>query len=224
MALTLMASCGDDDGGSERADTPSTTATTIAPETTGSSAPEQTSTTAAATGSEDPAARLLTVDDLPTGWSEAPELTEDDEESGAAELCADVVGPDLDVPNAERGFKAGDLGPFLLHAVAIVDDEAQARDVMSRFTTCIQDPPAAGGFTVAPLSFPSLGDETVAARLSLDAQSSEDDGGGFPATVDLAMIRQGRLVTIVAGIGVFEAVDPQVLEGAARVAAERLES
>ena len=164
--------------------------------------------------------------DLPTGWSEAPELVTDDTAGAVGgELCGGALQIEeaWDVPDAERGFKGSELGPFLLQTVAEMDDEGRAQQFIETMLACAEEPTDAGGFTVGPLPFPALGDGTVALQLSTDGAVDGEDGFGLPLTADIVVVREGSRVTAILTAGVTgAAAAPEELEAAARAAVDRL--
>jgi hypothetical protein len=186
---------------------------------------------------EEARAALPTVADLPTGWSVDPEatVTSDGDEGDDSDTiyepaaCRDIFDSlDTDTfqdsaTEENADFSAGALGPFLGVTIASYD-EAFPEDTFSQlvgalaqcpeFTTTDTDGTTTD-FSAQPLSFPNLGDETVALRLNA---TSEELSFGF----DLVGVRVGNNVITLGQIAVGGAADASVLEDVARGTLERL--
>ncbi|HEX8003621.1 MAG TPA: hypothetical protein VF519_13090 [Mycobacteriales bacterium] len=211
--LLALAGCSAD-GGSPRADTVS-----VSPSATPSP-------TAGAATEAQLAGALLAVGDLPTGWSVDDDEDDDDEDpiQGCPELAAldDRIG---ERPNAEVSFARAELGPFFSESAGTFRDAGDAAAAVRRLTHALGSCPS---FTytdddgkkqrarIAALSFPQVGDETFAARMSV-----EFEGGRI--SVDFAVVRVRQHVLLLAGTSVTTVfgggqLDPADLERLVRAA------
>lgn len=156
-------------------------------------------------------AALLVVSDMPAGW--AAGLGSMDESSDAqSSPTDDFVCPaskdkfppeftsdgDLSAP-----FNKGQFGPFVIEAVAAFKDAerifSQTKGVLSscagtRWEQTDKDG-AKTTFDLAEMSMPAHGDEQFAYRLS-------GTGEGAMMSIDLVFVREGKVVALVAGIGI----------------------
>ncbi len=149
---------------------------------------------------------LLTVDDLPAGWSAdaAPTDTSSDSDSTitppqCGELFDSLANTQQPVAKATADFTAGGIGPLLSHTVSAFESEVAER--LERITKVLAECPAftsrdgkkATTFEAAALSFPNLGDRTLALRLNGATQ-------GFDVVMDVIVIAAGgNGVSLVAG-------------------------
>lgn len=205
----LFTSCGDDGGSSERAETvrESTTTTTAA----GNDADEP-----AADGEERDAEveteleqRALEVGDLPTGWSVSPEdddeSDDDGDESDMGDECGledDILPDDVEpLAEVEREFQKSEIGPFVFVSLTRFPG-GRAEEAMAALNTMVQEcreytSTDEDGMTMrgtfGPLSFPERGDQTFAARMSVDAQGMTGQG-------DLVAVRKGDHVVLMMGL------------------------
>ena len=172
-------------------------------------------------------AALLTVDDLPTGWTveasgpavEEPATTTEPPACAALFEGLDAVPP---VAEAEATFSAGPLGPVIEQAVAgydtpaapLVEAAASAFDQCSQLTSI----DAAGQrteLTAAPLSFPELGDATLALRLVGEVE-------GLAVTADAVYVAVGDDAVYLVSAGLVPLPGPE-LEALVGHAVTRLE-
>src|SRR5262249_27128442 len=135
VAGLIVASCG----GSDRAGTleapPPTTQPTTAPSSapattapTDDTAPSATAATTASTTAPTPVVaeegdlgeKLLTIEDLPTGWAVSP----NDDGSSTGNACDDYQLSDTSTAKAEVTFSQGSFGPFLVEGLARFGDDA----------------------------------------------------------------------------------------------------
>lgn len=162
---------------------------------------------------------LLTIDDLPAGWSASADAGPGED----AGVCNKTLA-DNSLARVGASFAAGDDGPFVVHAVSaysageakrFIDGVRQALASCTEWTS-----PNEGGdirWKVEPLSFASFGEDTVAAKLS-----SEDSTLGA-LLAQIVLVRRGDFVMIVGQFGVGGAVlDAAELERLVRRADERL--
>lgn len=195
-----------------------------------------------ASGDVDVEQALLTLEDMPTGWTTSPDAGEDDE--GAAEFCAELDFSEReDEPDAEAeaSFEGGEIGPFVTHLVArFGDGEAEKRftalreavDECGDFDTTDEDGTTITG-QMSAVSFPELADESLAMRLSGTVTTAADGELGeleFPMAGDLVFFRQGDAVAAVFHLAIDAAafggggggLDSAITEDLARKAAEKL--
>lgn len=230
VSAILVIACG---GGNDRAttieqETPATTVTApmneqtttpVLPTETPSPPQEQ---------REDIAKRLpdalLTLEDMPTGWTVSPP-DEDDEEDDGTDLCGVESTAFADpIAEAETSFQKAELGPFLVQAVDVYA-EGQAPEVMADFLeaaqsctewTEIDEDGTETTWRLAPLSFPKLGDETISFRMSTITIIG-------PIEMDFIVWRRGDLIDVMGHFAFgFEGVDSDQTESFARLADEKL--
>lgn len=158
VALVSVTSCGGDDARTRA---------------TGDTAP----TSGDPTGSEppgsggDPAAIIVSLDDLPSSWRVEPEPEGEDGGSGSCldsvTETADVFGPTSTADSLAASFAQSDVGPFLFAMVATpVDDVDSSFDALAERLAACDGTTDAAGFTtlIEPLTFPTIGDEAFAVK------------------------------------------------------------
>lgn len=176
-------------------------------------------------------AALLTVQDVPTGYTlDTAAAEEDDDDStteGGSEECSarfEALGEadDKDVSaEAEVSFEGPSLGTVLEQGLESYEDEdvpkQRFEDVLEVLSDCPTFSSTENGettdFTVSSLSFPKLGDDTIA--LNLKVKTSE-----FDAVANLVVVRLGRNVMSVTQGGL--TADVAALEQATRKGLEKL--
>lgn len=175
-------------------------------------------------------AALLTVQDVPTGYTLDTAAAEEDDDSttdGGSEECSarfEALGEadDKDVSaEAEVSFEGPSLGTVLEQGLESYEDEdvpkQRFEDVLEVLSDCPTFSSTENGettdFTVSSLSFPKLGDDTIA--LNLKVKTSE-----FDAVANLVVVRLGRNVMSVTQGGL--TADVAVLEQATRKGLEKL--
>lgn len=226
VALVLLPACDGDNP--ERADTVGTD--------------DSTTTTQADQEVGDLQARLLTVADLPTGFSEgSPFGDEDDAASDESdddepEFCDEAFSKFEAVEpksEAERDFKRGDASiagaAGFNQTLAEMDSSDQAAELFDgispAFDQCkeFEETDEEGNTfkgSFSALSFPKLGDETFAFHMTASGGNGEftiDIGGDF------VFIRVGRVINTLATISFGESsISAQELEGIARTSLEKL--
>lgn len=180
---------------------------------------------------------LLTVDDMPSGYSEDPELVsdedeEDDEVTSGSPKCEELMSAmgdeDDEKPfgEGEVGFKEGDFGPFIMESIASHKGdtiEKAMKELRDAFTMCkkfesTDKEGAVTKFTVARMSFPDLGDDTVAVKMS-----GKEDELGFTFTFNLVAVRVDQNVVLLVNFGIGGAMDGTKFEKLARLAVDRVE-
>lgn len=184
--------------------------------------------------SDDIAAALPTVKDLPKTWARDTESEndedDDDEDTIEPERCEELFGDDLDEldPEAEatRAFKADDFGPFLSVDVATYEEEvpddlfdeiAAALSECKEFTS-VDSEGEESKVKAEALSFPNLGEETLAVRMTFETDL-------FPAAINLAMVRIGHNMVLLSTVSIGE-VKPntKLMEKIGRETVKRLNS
>lgn len=144
-------------------------------------------------------AALISLEDLPVGWSELPGAG-DDSDVGPDACGLNSLDPQPRA-SAEANFRRASTGPFLLHAVeayasgqaAVLFDVLRMAYESCRSPIDIQDGFDQITLTISPLSFPQLGDETIAVRVLFESYLT-------PFEADLVAIRRGDLVSAVVNL------------------------
>lgn len=215
VAAFTLALAGCSSGESDRATTVEPTAEPE-PTTTDSEEPKEAEP---AEQSPEAAAALLSLDDMPSGWTTADGLGGDDE----GPLCdaADVepIGDAAD--EASAGFSGGDFGPFALHRVGVFDKTADAEAAIQGMLDQVE---ACRSYTdedgteneVQPLSFDRYADETVAFR----QRSSSDE---VEAVFDVITVRSGTAVMMVAVGQAFTTPDSELVVDLVETAVAKLD-
>ena len=170
LALPLAA-CGDDDDAS--GDDAGTTTT--------EEQQDESTTTTEEEPALDPAEAVLTVEDMPAGYTEEPDEDDDDEDSPtqACPRLEALEGDEEPLEEASANFQAGENGPFVTHEVAVLQ-EGRAEEAIESFRGALDDPacrtftqPTDNGgtatFTLTEIPVPQLGDDVVGLRLTGDA-------------------------------------------------------
>lgn len=217
-SLTLvLGSCGDDsDERAQTVDPADTAAPASEPEDTPEAEPEP--------EDFDVETALLTLDDMPSGWTQDSSDTPSDADDDAA-LCGVELLEDAEaVEEAGADFSAGDLGPLLSHTVAVFEDDdaergleefAKALENCSEWTEDTEDGPLT--FRPAPLSFSSFGDETLAIRFDVGSEMVD-------MTMDMITWRQANTLNVILIIEVFGTPDGEQTEEFVTVADDRISS
>ena len=217
--IVVTMACG---GGNDRATTvPDQPIATSTPDA--SDEPEDASEgeSESSTVSEDGLSRaLLTISDMPTGWTTSPPETDEDEGFCGVEFESTAL---FDI---EVGFQQSVTGPFAGHRLqAFPPGEAQRS-----FEAGVERASSCGEFTitnddgtvniwqVSPLSFPEVGDDTFAFRASTEVALFGS------VTVDLVAFRRGDFISVLAfSVLGFGSPDPELAERLVRLADERLQ-
>lgn len=176
-------------------------------------------------------AALLTVQDLPTGYSLDTSGDDDSPDSSSGDApCArqfdnlENLNKHKDVTSAERDFTKGGFGPFVTETLASYRSDDAARDTMKvvtglfqkcqSFTATDPDDKKKSTYTIAPVSFPKIGDQTLAVTATIKSEDIE-------VTAVLAFARLGQHITYLAGAGL-AGFDATELEQLMRKASSRL--
>lgn len=181
---------------------------------------------------------LLAVDDLPSGWSvSADDEDEDEDDDSDSETSADnpecqklmdaMDGDDESEAfgEGEVSFQQSEWGPFLSQSVSSKEgDEIEKAMTAFReaFETCesFTETDADGTkteFKISDMSFPDLGDDTVALKMSAEAE-------GFPVDVPLVVVRVDQNVILLASFGIGQGMDAKELETVARTAVTKVKA
>lgn len=145
---------------------------------------------------------LLTIADMPTGWTEERLEASDDPLCGIRLARLLDLGVDR-LPSAGVTFvEDEDLGPTIAEVIGFVPS-GRGPDVVplvrKAFVGCEGDEIDGLEATVSELSFPALGDESVSYRVRL-----EDPDSGQTANYDLVYARSGDLIVVVFSFAVVE--------------------
>lgn len=143
---------------------------------------------------------LLTVADLPTGWSVKPDDSATENPSDDYALCpefAAVMKKTADLEDFAAGFTSptgSDLGEVIMSL-----PQAEARTLLADLSKAVSACPKLKGRTdgdvpydldLAALSFPKLADETFAMRMTAELY-------GDTVTSDVVMVRRGGVLVMI---------------------------
>jgi hypothetical protein len=176
-------------------------------------------------------AALLTVADLPSGWTLGEESDEEDSDNEEIEpaKCAELVDSmDADeedaVAEGERNFnKGGPFGTLMGVSISSYEDEVdgnkltQIADVFGQCSS-FKGTDKSGvvtDYTVAPLSLANIGDESLALTMT-----AESEGFTIPINLYLVVIGHNALTFYNGGIA---GADGAQLETVGKLAIKRLE-
>jgi hypothetical protein len=207
-----------------------TTAGTVAAttESPNSTVPPQTTATPVPDG-HDPNEIIITLADMPTGWSPTPPEEEDDDSDDDL-ACLDAafesvglgegVENEKDYPQAEAGFSQSEFGPFILSFVVSGMDGGLLSDFMDvlpeAFASCDgETDPDGTTYSVLPISFPDLGDQTFATRL-------DGTGAMLPISMVLVLTRVDDVLIYSANAALGGGIDAALLEDLTRVMVDRI--
>lgn len=227
VLVLLLGACG---GGDDRATTieptgsPDEDAADLTNTPTGEV--EETTETEVETeqAADSPDELLLTLGDMPTGWTTAPEMVSGDDEGGATGFCGEPPIDEQFEPSAEAeaAFKKDDFGPFVNHAVAIYEsrEAEQAMDAaLEAAQSCQEWTETEDGeettFTLQPVSFPTVGDQTVAFRINAESQD-------FTFTGDVVFWRRGDLISLFSHLAFQGGLDSDLTEELVMAADDKL--
>lgn len=180
---------------------------------------------------------LIKLEDMPSGYSEDPDLISDEEDEDeitagskkCKELMSALDGKDrAEEPfgEGEVGFKQSDFGPFVGESVSsfkgsqIKDGMEKVRDAFEgckKFETTDKDG-AKLKFRVAPMSFPKLGDDTIAVKMS-----GTESSFGMSFDFNLVAVRVDQNVVMMINFGIGKALGGQKFEKLTRLAVERID-
>lgn len=150
-------------------------------------------------------AALLRVQDMPSGWAKEPNEPEDEEDDGKIEpaRCQEVLDA-LDEGFEEEPAGEGEVtfsnggafGTLFNHSISTFEDEVDedaAQKIADAFGSCpefteVDAEGTKSTYTVAPMSFANLGDQTLAFTLKADSD-------GFEVSLNMAMVMTGHNVS-----------------------------
>lgn len=165
-------------------------------------------------GAADLSSKLLTVEDLPTGWS----IGETDD-SPSNDCGSDLISSSP-VERATVTFvQGGGFGPVLVEVLARFDDGDQAFDQMRKIMGACPTTTSTDGsgntvtYTYSSLSFPKIGDATFASHVAVS--------GTFPYAGNIVIVREGDVLAMIVHAGLV-AVDAKETEGFVREAASKV--
>lgn len=155
---------------------------------------------------------LLTLDDMPTGWTIAPDKEIDDvdlDDNETLHRCSSAFGTGEGMlAEAGTGFARGDAYELFQWLSSFRSEEAAEDefDVIRRtMLGCSEweenDEEMSASFRMELVSFPKLGDQIVAMRVTGELIFAEDPELPIAMAGDLILIRQGNLLTGLDHIG-----------------------
>lgn len=239
VALGIASSCGsnsDKGDGQESTEATLSASGTLADEPeTPSPSPSPSPTTSPDPHAEDDLARslLLTVNDLPTGWSETPP---DDEEKNPFDECDRGSPPGATGEAETNNFSRGGAAAFSEDVVvfAAQADAVSSLDRIQGLADCLvalindgkldTDEAEFSDAKFGAMSFPSFGDVTDAYRLEFHVKAKGQSGLGSEGTAYLDMVRvvEGRLGAAIKASDVFSPFDTAMLESTVTKAHQKL--
>jgi len=145
-------------------------------------------------------AALLTVTDLPAGWSA---FQSSDNSGGPASCPALNNGPWKKLPqSADANFSQGQAGPFLLEELASGSSNqvsAALQSFANATSTCSHFTSKSGSntldLTLTALSFPKYADSTYAFAITIKSDA------GLNAAGDIVVVRKGNVLMEVTVFG-----------------------
>jgi hypothetical protein len=164
-------------------------------------------------------AELLTVNDLPAGWSSS---TPSSSEGGAASCKALNNGPWKTLPeHAEADFQESGVGPYLSEELS-AGSATQISHAWTAFGTATSTCRSFSGttssgtaqYSLQALSFPSYGNQTYAFAVSLSES-------GVTASGDIVVVRKGDALVQIIAIGLGDSVPIATVERATSTAVAR---
>ena len=167
-----------------------------------------TSTTTASAGQDDLDRMALMLTDMPSGWSEStPESSDED----SSDFCVDDANDLVDSetwPRLDRDFSAGAFGPFLSHSLMAAPDERSATNLVEQFAElaeqCQTWTDEDGSYSLSPVNYPEVGDQTFAVRLTVESD-------GFTFLGDVIVIRESNVLSMLLPIGVASPVEAETV-------------
>ncbi|GAB6899302.1 hypothetical protein JCM9957A_23920 [Kineosporia succinea] len=221
LLCSSLAACGGDSTADERADTLPEAITSSAVSPQAETVVEETPLTAVKARKA-----LLSVQDMPTGWSS--DEVSDSGSSGTISpaKCAKMTGGAKNLTSlATAAFSGGgSLGPSLEQEIYRPKGESPSerlqsvRDVMADCGSyTAKDSSGTNTMKLSSLSFPDLGDGTLAVRGKLTTAS------GITATDDVLYIAVGDVILRIDSISIADGLSGEDLESIARAAVNKLE-
>jgi hypothetical protein len=208
-----LAACGG--GSSSRAETPSTRTTSA----------KAAKTVAVPTAAQLNAA-LLAVQEMPTGYAVTPDTSNSSDKGPCDKPTLNTQVPPA--AKASIRFSKAQAGPFFVESLAAYAGDGAKRIyelAKQLFDSCPKwsetgSDGTATAYSIAPLSFPKLGDATLAFRLTGATAGATAEG-------DVIVVRKGNLVAVMAGLGTTSilgatSIDSATTESIARAAVTKL--
>lgn len=221
-AASLASGCSGSDRAATLPDRPAVSASPTTPAETSSIPAATKSLTKTQAGKA-----LLTVKDMPTGYAaEEPEAKSPKPSTVSPTRCAPLVNDRRGTTLAEASFSQGGLtGAQFFEEIIQPEDGVTPRErikaIESLLSRCpqysVKDSDGTSTVKVSALSFPELGDYTLAVRVTAKIQ-------GFTAHSDFIYVAVGPAFTKAATIGLADTLTGTELERVMRTAATRLES
>jgi hypothetical protein len=170
---------------------------------------------------------LLTLDDMPTGWTQEKPDPDDDDTKVTPDRCSAIMNAvdkqGKPLAHADASFDAGGLGPQLEESVTswpksqlpILSKLTDAFRQCPKFTSTSKDGSSAT-FQASGLSFPNVADRTLALRLKAKSD-------GIDVVIDLIYIAKGNngITLLVSGL---QPLGGATLESLARKAVAHLDA
>jgi hypothetical protein len=170
---------------------------------------------------------LLTLEDMPTGWAREKPAPDSDDPLVTPDRCSGILNAlhkqGKPLARANASFNAGGFGPQLEESVTswpksqlpILEELTDAFRQCPQFTSTSKDGSSAT-FQASGLSFPNVGDRTLALRLK-----AKSDGIDF--VLDLIYIAKGNngITLVVSGL---QPLGGATLESLARKAVAHLDA
>lgn len=142
------------------------------------------------------AERLLTIEEMPAGWTaKAVEIEESDGTGTYDAFCKkDLIARSIGKVSVD--FEGGGFGPFLIESISAYgsadDAKASFAEYKAAANECLEFTDDSGNaITLAPMSFPAYGDDSFAFRSII---------GSF--TADAVQIRVGDVLVLILQMGV----------------------
>jgi hypothetical protein len=169
---------------------------------------------------------------MPTGFAVDPDPSDDDDDddfTSGDPGCKALIESNKDDKNSvaekEASFTQGDFGPFVSESVSIQKKDTAASgfaDARKGLNQCKSYVAGTGEdaakFKVGAMSFPNLGDETLAYQLSGEAS-------GFSFTGHIVAVRLGDNIVFLSGVGIgASALDPSSFEKIASAAVKKVKA
>ena len=162
---------------------------------------------------------LLTLSDMPTGWTTSDQTGSD---SSSSSMCGATPTPtSSDETTVSVDFQKSQLGPFLTEQIVVVlsGQMKTAFDQIKNSLSCMSwtEPDSEGTpttYQLSPLSFPKMGDDTFAFRMS-------GGSGMFTFEADAVYIRVGDSAITIANVAV-GSVDSDLTASIAEKAVDKL--
>jgi hypothetical protein len=177
---------------------------------------------------EDLPDRLLTLDDMPSGWSVTDELGDDDDNSTFCPEAETVVSGVEEVDSVEVAFAQGQLGPFVAEMIAPATKD-QYSEMVTAMDSCVgrdwtstDDEGAETKYSMEELSASTLGDESQAYRLTGEVEGGLINADIIVGTGDGAVVLlMGIAITSFLGASEISADD---FDDVVKAASEKLTS